>query len=119
LNKINQTFIANLKARMEELGLKVPGLAKRTGLSASGLYGVLDGSNWPQPDNLDRIASALGTTVAALFTGPDDKPPTPTAKESFALIRNLLNDRAFFEQICTIASVFPEPSKRKPDPDKP
>jgi transcriptional regulator with XRE-family HTH domain len=67
VNQTNQLLVKNIEKELEQRGWKIPQLAKATGLSASGLYGVLDGSRWPGPDNLERIARALKTSPGALL----------------------------------------------------
>ena len=73
ISRINQLLVDNVERQLVKRGWKVPQLAKATGLSASGLYGVVDGSRWPGPDNLDRIARALEVSVAELLTDPTEQ----------------------------------------------
>lgn len=91
VNRTNQALIENIKKRLLAREWKIPQLAKATGLSASGLYGVMDGTRWPGPDNLERIAKALGTTAGALLETPlaveaPKEPQEQTREQLFAAL---------------------------------
>lgn len=70
-------------------------LAEKTGLSAGYIHQVVKGKNAnPSFENLEKIADALGTTLPALFLGPDEAMPI-TAQQAWIALRGFL-DTYFF-----------------------
>lgn len=63
LNPIEEKLISTIAEKMKERGWRVSDLARATGISAQGLYKIIDGSRWPGPDNLQSICQALGISV--------------------------------------------------------
>jgi transcriptional regulator with XRE-family HTH domain len=74
LEKTQAIFLSNLKRLLEIKRVSVLELSKRSGITRSGLYKILDGQRWPSSANLDRICSALGITPGDLFGPPQAKP---------------------------------------------
>lgn len=89
VNRTNQQLIDNIESRLEARKWKVPRLAKETGISASGLYSILSGESWPGPDNLDRIARALGTKAWVLLA-PSNELPEPSGAQIVAELAEAL-----------------------------
>lgn len=90
MEKTNQIFLANLEKRLAEMGWRIPDLAKATGLSASGLYSITSGRSFPSPDNIDRIATALGRPIWWLFSSGE--PVKPTIDEAVATLLRALEE---------------------------
>lgn len=68
LGNIGQIFKSRLKAELDARKWKVPDLARESGIPASTLYEIWNRDAWPQPDNLLKIATGLGVTVASLVS---------------------------------------------------
>jgi DNA-binding transcriptional MerR regulator len=64
------TLGGRLRARRSEQGMSLRALASRAGLSPSLVSGVERGIVQPSVASLQKISSALGTSVAALSAGP-------------------------------------------------
>lgn len=92
LEKSQEILIRNIGRRLETLGWKAKDLSKASGLSLQWAYAIIKGERWPGPDNLDRLAKALGVNVADLFV--DDtrgvELKKPSAREALDVIREHL-----------------------------
>ena len=75
-----------IKERLKKLGLSQNALAKKAGLSQSGLSTILSGKAKPREDSMEAIAKALGCTVADLY----DETETETITEDAWDIRERL-----------------------------
>lgn len=69
----------NIKNLLDARGMTPSGLAKEIGMANALIYGYLSGKNDPGFEQVERIASGLGTTVAALI-GEQMPKPIPTVK---------------------------------------
>lgn len=72
------TIGEKIKARMKEKGLSQNELARRAGLSSSGISTIINGAFEPRMDNLRQIAQVLECKPADLL---DDDPKTEKAQE--------------------------------------
>ena len=83
VEKASSPFGPRLKKLMQERRITAYRLAKLTGLSHAALSAIVKGrAIKPRPDNLQKIASALGLTVENMVCGtnlePKDKSNSPT-----------------------------------------
>lgn len=89
---------SNIKAVMERDGVSQSALADRTGLSRPLLSNYLRGETSPGIDAIDRIAAALGVSVAHLFEAGSTpaaalRPPTDPEMLAFVLDKFERSDR--------------------------
>lgn len=68
---IRKILARNLRARRAELGLSQEDLADRAGLHRTYVGSVERAERNVSIDNVEKLASAVGATVAALLTGGD------------------------------------------------
>lgn len=66
-------------------------LAERAGISTQTVVLIEGGQRWPEYDNLQRLAAALGVPELALFTWAP--PPSPTPQEALAVLARELAAR--------------------------
>jgi len=66
-----QTFIQTIKQLRADRGLSLRGLAEAAGLSASALSQIEAGQVSPSVATLEKIATALGVSITALFAVPE------------------------------------------------
>ncbi len=88
---VTEILIGAIKRRMEELDWKVADLSRSSGISKPGLYGIVNGERYPGPDNLNRIATALGLPVWRLFMRPGEI-PSPTPEEALRIVSKALDE---------------------------
>lgn len=79
MEKSQDLLIRNVRDRLDSLGWSVSDLARAAKISVSGIHGIVRGERFTNPDNLDRIAAALGLTVAELFSGEKPAPAVAVA----------------------------------------
>jgi transcriptional regulator with XRE-family HTH domain len=77
---IRDACARNIRSRREALALTQFGLAERAGVTQTAVSYWEAGKRQPSLDDLELLASALGTTAAALITEPSclacaDSPP--------------------------------------------
>lgn len=78
---------------MSRRGVDYKALAEASGLTRSGIYKIVEGLRWPSPDNLDRIAEALGLEPADLIR-PEDESIPEVKRQLMALIRGMDENEA-------------------------
>lgn len=71
-NYSNEILAANIKRIIEEKGIKHCFIAKRLGLSDSGLCRLLNGQRVIRASFIPTIADALGITPNDLFDAPKE-----------------------------------------------
>lgn len=69
--KLEDVVRKRLKAIRENLGLNQSQFADKLKISQAAISQFEDGKRVPSIETLDKIASALGMTVASLLTGED------------------------------------------------
>lgn len=78
---INQRLGRRLHALRDAAALTLDSLAERSGVSRSAISLIENGRSSPTATVLDKLAGALGVTVASLFEPPgDDTAPSPVAR---------------------------------------
>lgn len=79
---INARLGARLRALRDAHALSLDALAERSGVSRSAISLIENGRSSPTATVLDKLAGALGVTVASLFeTAPGpEAPPSPVAR---------------------------------------
>jgi transcriptional regulator with XRE-family HTH domain len=79
---INHRIAERLHALRSERGLSLDALAGRSGVSRSNISLIERGRSSPTATVLDRLATALGVTVASMFEQPvaPSAPPSPLAR---------------------------------------
>lgn len=87
---IKEIFVNNIKLEAKRKGLTVKHLADLSGLSHSGLYKITQGLNEPSFENIEKIATALGVTVAALFTDRMASAQLP-ADQAISILTEIVN----------------------------
>lgn len=80
---INDRIARHLRALRDERGYSLDALAERSGVSRSNISLIERGQSSPTATVLDKLATGLGVTVAALF----DTPPDEAASEPSPLAR--------------------------------
>ena len=81
--KIQHILAKNVKSRRERMNISQTELGNRVGLSLSGIQKIERGDRWPSPDNVEKIANALGVPATALFSG---LPSRVTPQEALAVL---------------------------------
>lgn len=61
----------NIRKKMKQAGISQNELARRAGLSSSGMSTIINGTFEPRMDNLRQIAQALGCPLSDLLDEPD------------------------------------------------
>ena len=67
MNSIRDVFINNLKFYRRQKGISQEKLSYAVGKSIAYINQIENRDSWPQPEMVDKIASALGITSSALF----------------------------------------------------
>lgn len=67
MTKIDLILAENVRKRREMLGFTREELAKRAGLSLSGMQRIEKATRWPAPETVEAIAKALDMKPWALF----------------------------------------------------
>jgi transcriptional regulator with XRE-family HTH domain len=78
---INATIAGRIRALRDLCGLSIEALAERSGVSRSMISLVERGETSPTAALLDRLAAALGTTLARLFE-PAGEPDGPVTRKA-------------------------------------
>jgi transcriptional regulator with XRE-family HTH domain len=79
---IEQILTARLRALRAQHGLTLDTLAERSGVSRSMISLIERGEASPTANVLNRLAGALGTTIATLFAGAEQADPPPLARRA-------------------------------------
>lgn len=91
MDKAQDLLLKNLEKLLAEKRVTVLELAKRSGITRSGVYKILNGERWPSSANLDRLSKALGTDIEYLFQGLDSgTAPAATDAEILSRISDAL-----------------------------
>jgi transcriptional regulator with XRE-family HTH domain len=77
---INHLIADRLRAQRDAGGLSLAALAERSGVSRSTISLIERGESSATATVLDKLAAALGITVAALFERAPDDAPSPVAR---------------------------------------
>lgn len=88
---IDKILAENVKKRRERVGMTQKQLSKASKLSLSAISRIEQGSRWPSPENIERIASALGVQSPTLFSALPDFKITP--REALAVLAEHLNKK--------------------------
>lgn len=86
MNETHKNLLANIRNQMVRHKMDVPDLASACGLSASGLYQILEGTNAPKIPYLETMAKLFGLNVADLFGEPVAQ-RMPTIHEALRVIQ--------------------------------
>jgi transcriptional regulator with XRE-family HTH domain len=79
-------LLANIRNQMARHRIAVPELAEHCGLTASGMYQILEGAAAPKIPYLEKMAERFGLTVADLFGEPVAQ-RMPTIHEALSVIQ--------------------------------
>jgi len=79
-----------IEARRKGLAWTREKLAEVSGLSAMGLFRIEKGQRWPQPENFEKLAKALGVPVEAFFSS-EVVHIQPTVNEALSVIVSALS----------------------------
>lgn len=85
LSRLRQTLASRLAYYRDKRGWTQHDLAAAVGKSASGIRGYEQMTRWPDPEDLEHIARALGIRPVDLLTAPEDKPAT-SPEEALAIL---------------------------------
>ena len=84
-----------IRQRMKALKLTQNELARRAGMSSSGMCTIIKGTYEPRMENLRQIAQVLGCTVSELLSDPEDAHSINPRDEQLLNIMHQLNDEGF------------------------
>lgn len=86
---IRENFATNLAKLLKQKGISQAKLAEEVGLTQGSISGWITLRDWPAPENVDKVVSALGVEPSMLFADPVDKLAMPKAEdELIEAIRN-------------------------------
>jgi transcriptional regulator with XRE-family HTH domain len=77
---VTRLLATRLRSLRDAQGLSLEVLAARSGVSRSNISLIERGESSPTATVLDRLAGALGVTLASLFEQEDEGPPPPVAR---------------------------------------
>lgn len=77
---VTHLLATRLRSLRDAQGLSLEALAARSGVSRSNISLIERGESSPTATVLDRLAGALGVTLASLFEPDDEGPPPPVAR---------------------------------------
>lgn len=89
---INKLIAGRVSALRETRGLSLTALAERSGVSRSNISLIERGESSATATVLDKLAGALGVTLASLFEAGDGAAPTPPSPFSAAAGQVLWTD---------------------------
>lgn len=92
-SKLRQTFADNLERLRKKRGWTQHDLAAAAEMSTEGIRGYEQKKRWPKPEEMDRIALALGVrTFELLATSEDLQPRGISAKEALEILEKELRN---------------------------
>ncbi len=86
---LEENLSRNIQRYMAEKGFDVAELAARSGITASGIYKILEASRWPSATNLAGIAKALGREVSEMVAGERGAQGAPISPDLRSLLAAL------------------------------
>ena len=84
-----------IRQRMKALKLTQNELARRAGMSSSGMCTIIKGTYEPRMDNLRQIAQVLGCTVPELLSDPEEESLLSQKDHQLISIVHQLNDTGY------------------------
>lgn len=84
-----------IRKRMKALNLTQNELARRAGMSSSGMSTIIKGTYEPRMDNLRQIAQVLGCTVSELLCDPEESSAVFPRDHQLLAVVHRLNDDGF------------------------
>ena len=87
-----KTFSENLRKKRQGKGITIEQMAEKLGIAWGTVQRWEKGTNFPGPEEIDRMAEILGLTVPQLFARAD--PETDDTLELVNLMKNLVRKMA-------------------------
>lgn len=84
-----------IRQRMKALNLTQNELARRAGMSSSGMCTIIKGTYEPRMENLRQIAQVLGCTVSELLSDPEESSAIYARDHQLLTVTHQLNDEGF------------------------